>query len=412
MRILHAVHNFPPEFLGGTEAYVDALIAAQRARGDEPGIVCGSEALGTAESVEDRGGASVLRLRHDGIAERFGIECDWPRLARRFDARLAELAPDVVHVHHFFNFGAPLVSIAKARGIACVATLHDYFALCPRFFLLRPDGGYCGDETPVPRERCVDCCLPEVGGARAALDEAIARRRESFRRELERADRVLAPSRSVADTVARTAIAGALPIEVLPLGLLRELAPAPRVASDGRLRLAFFGNAAPVKGLDVLLQAIERLDDARRARVSLTVLGRAVDAGLEARLAAARGFALHREGEYDAARLARLGGETDVAVFPSLAPETYSLVVDEALALGLGLIVTSRGAAAERAGDAAIVVRPGDVEDLKRAIESLLDSPSRVEGLRSRARSQVFTIARHADRLDAIYRAARSAPRS
>ena len=43
MRIVHAVHNFPPEFVGGTEAYLAALVRVQRARGDDVAVMTFTE---------------------------------------------------------------------------------------------------------------------------------------------------------------------------------------------------------------------------------------------------------------------------------------------------------------------------------------------------------------------------------
>jgi glycosyltransferase involved in cell wall biosynthesis len=410
MRIVHAIHNFPPEFVGGTEAYLAALVKTQLARGDEPVVIAGSEIPGVERLEESYEGIRVLRLRHDpSRGERFGIRHEFPRLATAIDSILAELRPDVMHVHHWFNLASPIVRLSKAKGIRTVVSLHDYFALCPRFFLVRPDGEYCGDLAPIPRARCGDCVRPDVGLDDAALDAELAARAEFFRAELAAADVCLAPSRVAASLFASTAILGAVPrIEILPLGLLRPFAREELVRrepdGEGRLRLVFFGNVAPVKGLDDLIAAIDRLTPAARAKIVLRVLGRGTDEALEERLrAAGTRFALEREAGYDRARLLRLPAEADLAVFPSRAAETYSLVVDEALALGLPLLVTDRGAMAERAGGAALVVKPGAVGEIASCLEKLAKHRDLLVDLHRAAKKQVFTIGDHAARLAALY---------
>ncbi|MFG0316260.1 MAG: glycosyltransferase, partial [Planctomycetota bacterium JB042] len=115
--------------------------------------------------------------------------------------------------------------------------------------------------------------------------------------------------------------------------------------------------------------------------------------------------ARHEE-SFDRARLERLAAEADVAVFPGIAPETYALVVDEALALGLPVIVSDRGAGAERAGEAALVVPAGDVDALRDALAGLLDDPGRLDTLRARIVEHVATVDDGAARLDEIYGAA------
>ncbi len=412
MRILHAVHNFPPEFVGGTEAYLAALVETQTKRGDDVVVLAGSEVPGTESVEETFRGTRVVRLRHDSTGEeRFGIRHDFPRLAAKIESLLAEVAPHVVHVHHWFHLATPLVQLAKARGARAIVSLHDYFALCPRFFLIRPDHGFCGDALPVPRARCRDCVRPDCGGDDSFLDAEFDARSQFFRRELALADVRLAPSRVAADMFGRSEILGAVPpIEVLPLGLLapfrRESLARRAVDDDGRLRLVFFGNVAPVKGLDDLIEAIDRLTPTARAKIVLTVLGRATDDALEARLAAAAmRFTLSREFEYDRARLARLPAEADLAVFPSRAAETYSLVVDEALALGLPLLVTDRGAMGERAGGAALVVKTGAIAELVSCLEKLAKHRDLLDVMRRAGKKQVFTIEDHASRLSRLYTA-------
>ena len=68
MRVLHAVHGFAPEFRGGVEMYVEALAAAQRARGDDAFVLSGSDngRLPARLSEEDVSGVPVFRL--EGLA--------------------------------------------------------------------------------------------------------------------------------------------------------------------------------------------------------------------------------------------------------------------------------------------------------------------------------------------------------
>ncbi|MBL8766850.1 MAG: PIG-L family deacetylase [Planctomycetes bacterium] len=409
MRILHAVHNFPPEFVGGTEAYLAALVVEQAARGHDVVVLAGSERDGDGIVEETYQGIRVLRFTHRG--PRFSVHLVVDALRPLWNERLRTFRPDVVHVHHYMNLFAPLAADAKAAGIRTIVSLHDFLTACPRFFMVRPDGGYCGDDTPVPRERCVACCAPEFGGDRERPAAELAARREFFDAELRAADEVLAPSSAAARTLRAS---GILPrdvaIDVLPLGLTRALHPTPwRPDPLGRLRIAWWGNLAPVKGVDRLVDALERLPPEARARIRLTLLGRTTDAEFErtllARIAAAAPLELVREGAFDAVRLERLAGETDLAVFFSTAAETYSLVVDEALALGIPVLVADRGAAPERAGNAGFVVPPGDVAALAARLERCLAEPSELAAARAATSARRIGISDHAVALEALYAA-------
>jgi glycosyltransferase involved in cell wall biosynthesis len=91
-------------------------------------------------------------------------------------------------------------------------------------------------------------------------------------------------------------------------------------------------------------------------------------------------------------------------VMPSLV-EGFGLPVLEAQAAGCPVIVSTRGALAETAGDAALLVEPTDTWDIARAMETLL----RDEALRSdlvergRARAAQFTWTRTAERTREVY---------
>jgi glycosyltransferase involved in cell wall biosynthesis len=92
-------------------------------------------------------------------------------------------------------------------------------------------------------------------------------------------------------------------------------------------------------------------------------------------------------------------------VYPSLY-EGYGLPIIEALACGAPTVTSNRGATAEVAGDAALLVEPEDVGSLTSALSmALFDEPTRARlreaGLR---RASLFTWERAAHETAAIYR--------
>ena len=75
------------------------------------------------------------------------------------------------------------------------------------------------------------------------------------------------------------------------------------------------------------------------------------------------------------AALAGLLASAEVAVVPSLY-EGFSLPAVEHMASGTPLIATRTGALPEVTGDAAVLVPPGDPEELASAMRTLLSSPA------------------------------------
>ncbi len=92
-------------------------------------------------------------------------ERNWlnPAVAERFRQHVAALRPDVVHFHSIQSLGADMLPVAKALGARVVVTMHDFWWLCARQFLVDPayrpcsivvDAGVCGCEVdPVWRHR-------------------------------------------------------------------------------------------------------------------------------------------------------------------------------------------------------------------------------------------------------------------
>lgn len=152
--------------------------------------------------------------------------------------------------------------------------------------------------------------------------------------------------------------------------------PAPRATGTGMpMQLLSVGAVSPRKGYDVLIAALEMLDD---PNWRLTIAG-ALDrdpktvAALESQIRAA-GFTnrVTLAGTVVPATLARFYETADLFVLPSHY-EGYGMVLAEAMASGLAIVCTTGGAAAETVPDsAALKVPPGDPAALARALATVL----------------------------------------
>jgi glycosyltransferase involved in cell wall biosynthesis len=405
VKVAHVVHQYPPEFRGGTEACVEGLAAAQRARGDTVLVLAGSDKRHTAGTVrrETIGGTDVARvLRRPG--ENYSMDDRQPRVAQAVLDVLAEFGPDLVHVHHTLNLSGDLRARIAAAGHAVVATLHDYTPVCARFFLARPDGSSCAQAFPLPAlPRCVDCVLPDFPAGRPALEAETHARVATSRAEAAACRLALAPSESVA---ARWRASGLFPHERLVV--LPHPAPVPagrpappRDRRDGRLVLATWGHLAPAKGVLDLLAAMRLVRDPRAA---LIVLGEPVDAlHAEELLDAAERLDVTFRGRYAAADLPALRGQADLAVFPSRAEESFGLVVAEARALGFPVVVSDRGALPERVGEAGGVLPSADPQAWAHLLQALLREPAPLKAWSAAARTDLLGPAEHAEAVAGLY---------
>ncbi len=170
-------------------------------------------------------------------------------------------------------------------------------------------------------------------------------------------------------------------VRVIPLGVDTRLfhpRPAPRVPG---LIVTVASADSPMKGVTTLLRAFSQVGrDAPQAR--LVVVSKLTPGGPTDRLAGELGLAgqvRFRHGmSHD--ELAGLLASAQLAVVPSLY-EGFSLPAVEHMASGTPLVASRTGALPEVTGDAAVLVEPGNPDELAAALRRLLGQPQERERL-------------------------------
>ncbi len=400
MKIALFVHNFPPEFLGGTEHVVLALAKSYEALGAQVVVVAGSEqrVAGGALTEESFEGVRVLRIQRDEN-ELYGLELGFATTGDRITDLLADEAPDAVHVHHWATLGWDLLQRAAALGIPGIATLHDLWTTCPRFFRRPPKNVRCPIDAG--REPCAPCVgqdLPDVPVAE--LTQSLVGRDRMLQRELGSACALVVPSRAQAELV-REHLPWAGSLEVVPHGLLAPVRSRARSHGvDVPLRVGSFGNIVPEKGIGLLVEALSNCGEQLELRLAGAVPDPSFLARIERR-AAELDIPFVWTGPYGPGD-PHPALELDLAIFPSLCQESYGLVVDEALAHGVPVVVSAKGALPERAARGGVVVRSGGVLPLKVTLAGLLRSRRKLKQLRDEIPTEFPTILDAARRYTAL----------
>ena len=225
---------------------------------------------------------------------------------------------------------------------------------------------------------------------------------------LERAARIVVSSPALAEN-ARTLRPYRAKCVVIPFGFdPARFVPASFSRPNERPTVLFVGRLVEYKGVDVLLRALAELPNVRAIlvgdgprRASLQEL--ATDLGLRDRVMF--------EGEVSDERMAELYESCDIFVLPSVTrAEAFGLVQLEAMAAGKAVVSTSVPTGVpwvnqhERTG---LIVPPGDVPALRRAIDRLLRDHDlrRRMGREGRARvARDFTPARMIQQMLGLYR--------
>jgi glycosyltransferase involved in cell wall biosynthesis len=169
--------------------------------------------------------------------------------------------------------------------------------------------------------------------------------------------------------------------------------PAPLApGTDGASRLLCVASVTPLKGHDLLAEALAEVAELRWSCLCAGSLTRdpAYVTRLRGRISALGGR-LRLTGPLTGERLAEAYAAADLVVLPSRA-ETYGMVVTEALARGVPVLATAVGGVPEtlgRAPDGAVpglLVPPGDAGALAKALRRWLGEPDLRERLRTAAR--------------------------
>jgi glycosyltransferase involved in cell wall biosynthesis len=180
-------------------------------------------------------------------------------------------------------------------------------------------------------------------------------------------------------------------IEVIPLGVDNEFVPpsVPRV--PGRI-VAMASADAPMKGISTLLEAFAKLRTERD--LELLLVTKPQPGGRTERLVEklAIGDSVRFVSGISQTELVAVMGSAELACVPSLY-EGFSLPTAELMACETPLVVSRAGAIPEVVGPdglCADLVEPGNVDELKDAIEKLLDDPDRRARMGKAGRERVL----------------------
>ncbi len=369
-RILQIVHDHPAFTSGGTEWIAHDLTTGLRRLGATATLVAASTSLSRPEAepgaLEAFGGDFLLRT---GAYDAFSMtRADGPAWVASLSRLLADVRPDIVHLHGLDRIGADAVHAIRAYRpqARIVLTLHDFQPICARDGLMvTGEGALCHGVSPGGCRTC----LPQLSVARHALREA------RLKSVLSQVDLFIAPSRFLKARYAAWGLDEGR-IAIVANGVPGETGEPP-VRGD---RFAFFGNLAEHKGIHVLLDAAARI--ARRGgTLRIAVHGGFTWAAADERRRFAEAVeraapVVHHHGPYDRGDLAGLMAQTDWVVVPSTWWENAPLVILEAQRARRPVICTGIGGMAEAVahGVTGLHVPRGDPAALAETIETAADA--------------------------------------
>ncbi|MBH0122283.1 glycosyltransferase [Rhodococcus sp. CX] len=367
MRVVQVSAHYPPNFISGGTLAPQRLARAVAASGHESYVYAGHLDLNLRP-------LSTWTERDADVTVRWIVTTPWigwadpknsvnPEVEKDFCEWLAEVQPDIVHLHSLQTLGGSLVRAAKNSGARVVVTMHDFWWFCARQFLVSSELRPCS--------LVVSC-----GVCSCAVESSwLSERNSVLASHLLAADVILAPSESAARVLRANGVPNAV-LEVdengVPTGELRAGVPVLQSEFDDAqpLRMMFAGGNEVLKGALLLQAAARELSD---------VSGWSLDMyGTTEPRTNTLPKAVRFLPPYDPAALPEILAEHDVLVLPSIMRESHSILTREALTAGL-VVVCSDTLGPEEAvkhGWNGLVVPAADSDALAASLRSLIVDPT------------------------------------
>lgn len=399
MRILMLTELYPP-YIGGSEEHVRNLSRALVARGHEVSVA--TVAAREARGVSDEEGIRVHRLGST-TARAAALSPSGrpylppvpdPEITRALRTIVADERPDVVHAHNWMVHS--FVPLKGRSGARLVMTLHDYSVVCAKRSLLWRDAECSGPETA----KCLRCAARHYGTAKGSLitlgNWAMA---PALRRAVDRfipvSNAVAAGNRLAEQGMAYEVVPNFVPDDIVDAAGAGHTALSDLPAEPFWL---YVGTLSAHKGVPVLLEAYAGMRDVP----ALVLLGRRAP---DTPAALPDNVTMLLDVPHDAVMSA--WQRSALGIVPSVFPDPCPTVALEAMAAGVPLVASRNGGLTDLVDDGktGILVRPGDVAELRAALERMNRSATRRKSMARAAlrRAPQFMASAVVPRIEAIY---------
>ena len=442
MKLLQVSHGLPPNENAGVELYTFYLSKALRERNHSLHIFCREEDPQKEEfsfSCGEVDGLKVTRVVNNltRIPDP-RVYYDNHFFDQTFLSILRQERPDLVHFQHFIALSANLMRIAKDEGVPVILTLHDFFILCHRIHLLKKDNHLCPG--PLYGLECVSCLndyytlkpkdtrtnfflknkdlLPfsfikwtkRIFIPPKFLGESgyeVFHRYRFMYEILKIPDVLLVPSSFVKKQFLKYYPFIEPRLKIVPLGILPIEGQGRHKEVNGKVRFCYFGNILPLKGIHLLIDAFKALP---RGKADLTIYGSRnpwTEVYYDQLKDQANGFSVDFRGPFKRENLSEALRDQDIAVLPSICPESFSFIIREANSLGLPVIGSRIGAIPEaiKEGENGFLFEPGNIKELRDCMVRFIEEPELLKKMALKM-PKVKSMAEHAEELIEIYKAA------
>jgi glycosyltransferase involved in cell wall biosynthesis len=428
VKILYVVHGFVPEGTGGVELHSHQLAREMARRGHDVHVFTRSGNPSREDysvTTEEMDGFAITRVTYNfrDLKSFEGIYKN-ARIEERFKETLDAFRPDLVHVQHLTCLSTGIPELVRERRIPQLLTLHDFWFGCPLGQRIRRSLDICD---PIKRELCVPCIRqtwpqlpwPEGQGIVARLrgKDALSPIRDyeaAIKKCLEAPDLLTTPSQfhrqKYLEYLGLQIEEEQKRIKVVPVGVPAERFQGIEKTEADHVRFGFIGTVIPTKGVHLLIEAFNRLED---KTATLDVWGEIAPyhgdtsyrAKLEGMIAPEKRDRVVFHGRYANFDVAKILASIDVLVVPSLWYESYSITIREGFLGKCCVIASSQGAMGEaiRDGVTGFQFDRASAEDLVSKMELAISQPALRQEIAKSEDKPIVTVEECAERYLVVY---------
>lgn len=329
------------------------------------------------------------------------------------------IKPDTIHIHTLMGLHKEFVKAASTRNIKTIFTTHDYFGICPKVALYR-FGEVCNNDFEC--KECVRCNYSALSVKKIMLMQSplyrklknsravkILRKkhRNSFFKEeqteyrenekdiiikqkgyqklrryyidiLENVDIIHFNSKLSKEIYSKYMNIKKYKIIPITHKDIKDNRNIEHIKNDEKIRFTFLASTKPYKGIYLIKKVLDELYEENRYDFELNVFGNVANPSPY--------MNIYKDG-FKKEELIEIFSKTDILLAPSIWYETFGFTVLEALSYGVPVIVSDNVGAKDIVGEAGIIVKHNDVNDLKKEIENL--SKEKINSLKDKIKKDI-----------------------
>ena len=391
MKICLISNLYPPNILGGAEVSVKKVSEELVKKGHEVIVITTPFSENDVEIIN---GVKIYQVKPLNLYEIYHhpnqsmlLKPLWHiiDLWNPYDERIIKNIlktenPDVVHIHNFKGLSLSSFAPAKSLKIPLVFTAHDYSLVCMRANLLNSSGEICKNPSAL-------CKIYNQ------IQKHLAKNK---------VDLLISPSQFVINKLKSNGLFKDVKSKKIPLGI--ELKDNEKFEKDySQTNILYVGNLGEHKGVHILLKAFRKIEN---RNIRLDIVGKGL-CSEKLKSMSENDNRIKFHDFLEGKELIKMYQQANLTVVPSIWYDNSPMVIYESFSCRTPVIGSKIGGIPELIEDGfnGYLFEAGNVNELQKLLENLIDSPETLKKLEQGTYESVqrYTMDNHIKQLETEY---------